>query len=139
MRGFRFHETMTGTWRPAMCHSLRSSSRRLAATVRAVTAQRLVPSLRPDVQRVPATEVLLNNITVSEMIRDGADEDLPAVIAGSIEEGMHDFTFSLHRLVEEGWIDMKIAETYAPNAEVLRARVRGIEVKSDVLVSKKLR
>ena len=111
----------------------------LAATVRAVTAQRLVPSLRPEVQRVPATEVLLNNVTVSEMVRDGADEDLPAVIAGSIEEGMHDFTYSLYRLVQDGWIDMKIAENYAPNAEVLRARVRGIEVKSDVLVSKKLR
>jgi Tfp pilus assembly ATPase PilU len=45
-------------------------------------AQRLVPCDRKDdVDRVPATEVLLNNSTVADKIRDGVDEDLPAVMA----------------------------------------------------------
>ena len=41
----------------------------LAAGLRAVMAQRLVPSVLPDVQRVPATEVLLSNSTVADSSR----------------------------------------------------------------------
>jgi twitching motility protein PilT len=108
----------------------------LANSLRAVAAQRLVPSILPDVQRVPATEVLLNTGIVADRIREGRDEDLPAIIAGGGEMGMHDFTSSLLRLVKERSVDLKIAEKYAPNVEVLRSRVRGIDVKSDVLVSK---
>jgi twitching motility protein PilT len=108
----------------------------LANSLRAVAAQRLVPSIRPEVQRVPATEVLLNNGIVADRIREGRDEDLPAIIAGGAESGMHDFTSSLLRLVKENWVDLKVAERFAPNVEVLRSRVRGIDVKSDGLVSK---
>ncbi|MHC5023781.1 MAG: type IV pilus twitching motility protein PilT [Planctomycetota bacterium] len=108
----------------------------LAAGLRAVMAQRLLPSVRPDVLRVPSTEVLLNTPTVADKIREAEDEDLPAVMAGSKEEGMHDFTQSLARLVEEEWVDVRTALRYAPNVEALRSKVRGIEVKADVLVSK---
>jgi twitching motility protein PilT len=108
----------------------------LANSLRAVAAQRLVPSIRPEIQRVPATEVLLNTGIVADRIREGRDEDLPSIIAGGGEMGMHDFTSSLLRLVKESWVDLKVAERYAPNVEVLRSRVRGIDVKSDVLVSK---
>ena len=109
----------------------------LAASLRAVTAQRLVPSIREGTLRVPATEVLLNNAIVAERIREGRDQDLPSIVAGSVEEGMHDFTASLHRLVKEGWIDPQVAATYAPNPEALRSRLRGIDVKADLLVSKR--
>jgi twitching motility protein PilT len=108
----------------------------LASSLRAVAAQRLVPSIRQEVQRMPATEVLLNTGLVADRIREGHDDDLPAIMAGAAEEGMHDFTGSLLRLVKESWIDLKIAERYAPNAELLRSKVRGIDVKSDNLVSK---
>lgn len=108
----------------------------LANSLRAVAAQRLVPSIRPEVQRVPATEVLLNTNIVADRIREGRDEDLPSIIAGGAEMGMHDFTSSLLRLVKESWVDLKVAERHAPNVELLRSRVRGIDVKSDVLVSK---
>ena len=50
------------------------------------------PRSCPDVQRVPATEVLLNTGIVADRIREGRDEDLPAIIAGGGEMGMHDFT-----------------------------------------------
>ncbi len=108
----------------------------LAAGLRGVMAQRLIPSDREGIQRVPATEVLLNNTVVADKIREAEDEDLPAVMAGSIQEGMHDFTSSLARLVEEDWCDLKTAVKYAPNVEALRSRIKGIEVKADVLVSK---
>ncbi|MHC4990401.1 MAG: type IV pilus twitching motility protein PilT [Planctomycetota bacterium] len=108
----------------------------LAIGLRAVMAQRLLPSVKPGVDQVPATEVLLNNVTVADRIREGGDEDLHAIMAGSSEEGMHDFTGSLARLVLEDWVDLKTADRFAPNADALRAKVKGIQVKADVLVSK---
>ncbi|MCP3902884.1 MAG: PilT/PilU family type 4a pilus ATPase [Planctomycetes bacterium] len=108
----------------------------LAAGLRGVMAQRLIPCVREGVQRVPATEVLLNTTTVADKIREAEDEDMYAIINSSGGEGMHDFTGSLSRLVEEEWIDLKVAERYAPNAEGLRARVRGIKVKADTLVTR---
>ncbi|MCI0631309.1 MAG: PilT/PilU family type 4a pilus ATPase [Phycisphaerales bacterium] len=109
----------------------------MANGLQAVMAQRLLPSVRPGVKVVPATEVLLNTPVVGDVIREGRDEDLYAVMHGSAQEGMHTFTDSLARLVEEDWVDLKTAERYAPNAEALRSKVRGIKVKADVLVSRK--
>jgi twitching motility protein PilT len=108
----------------------------LAAGLRAVMAQRLLPCVKPGIGRVPATEVLLTNSTVRDKIREGEDEDLPAVVQSSEHEGMHTFTSSLARLVNEDWVELKVAERYAPNAEALRSRVRGISVKADSLVQR---
>jgi twitching motility protein PilT len=108
----------------------------LAAGLRAVMAQRLLPCVKPDVKRVPATEVLLNNSTVMDKIREAEDEDIPAIIHSSEAEGMHDFTSSLARLVDGEWVDLKVAERFAPNAEALRSKVRGIEVKADTLIQR---
>ncbi len=108
----------------------------LAAGLRAVMAQKLLPCVRQGVQRVPATEVLMNNSTVADKIREGEDDDLPAVMASSEHEGMHSFTSSLAKLVDEDWVELKVAERYAPNSEALRSRVRGIQVKADTLISR---
>ena len=108
----------------------------LSSSLRAVAAQRLLPSMREGVQRVPATEVLLNNSLVADRIREGRDEELPAIMAGATEEGMHDFTTSLYRLIKTGFVDMHVAEEYAPHREALRSKIRGIDIKADVLVSK---
>ncbi len=112
---------------------LRSS---LAAGLRAVMAQRLIPSVKPGVKVVPATEVLLNSPTVREKIRDAEDSDLPAVMAGSEHEGMHSFTSSIAKLVDDDWIDLKTAEFYAPNREALRSRVKGIQVRAEKLIAR---
>lgn len=108
----------------------------IAAGLRAVLAQRLLPTGREDIPRVPATEALLNSTIVADRIREGDDDDLSAIIAGSLEEGMHDFNSSLAALVDKNWVDLKIAERYSPNKDALRSHIRGIGVKADVLVSK---
>jgi twitching motility protein PilT len=120
---------------PSNEHTFIRSS--MANGLQAVMAQRLLPSVKPGVRVVPATEVLLNTPIVADRVREGKDEDLPAIMAGSIHEGMHSFTDSLARLVEEDFVDLRTAERYAPNADALRAKVRGIKVKADVLVSRK--
>ncbi|MEQ1828856.1 MAG: PilT/PilU family type 4a pilus ATPase [Pirellula sp.] len=108
----------------------------LANGLRAVMAQRLLPSSRAGVKVVPATEVLLASPSVSERIRQGQEEDLHAIIADSLHDGMHTFTDSLFRLVNENFVDLKTAEEFAPHPEQLRSRVHGVSVKSDGLVSR---
>jgi hypothetical protein len=49
---------------------------------------------------------------------------------------MHDFTSSLAKLVEEEWVDLRVAEKYAPNREALVSKVRGIHVSADKLIQR---
>ncbi len=119
---------------PSTEHTFIRSS--MANGLKAVMAQRLLPSVRKDVGRIPATEVLLNSPTVQDKIREAEDEDMPAIINSSEHEGMHSFTQSLARLVEEDWVDLRTAERYAPNRDALRSKVRGIEVAADKLVGR---
>ena len=106
-------------------------------SLRAICAQRLLPATRGfEVDRVPATEVLLVNSTVRERIREGQEEDLPAIMASNMSDGMHLFTHSLAKLVEADWVDLRTALEYAPNREQLEGVVRGVEVKSAALIGK---
>ncbi len=119
---------------PSNEHSFIRSS--MASGLQAVMAQRLLPSIKPGVRVVPATEVLLNTPIVRDRIREAGDEDFPAIIASSGPEGMHSFTDSLVRLVEEDFIDLKVAEQFAPNRDALVSRIRGLELPADKLIQR---
>ncbi|MBU0639621.1 MAG: PilT/PilU family type 4a pilus ATPase [Planctomycetes bacterium] len=106
----------------------------IANGLKAVCAQRLLPAIDPKILRVPATEVLLAEAVVREKIRDGEDEDLPSIIIGSSEAGMHSFNMSLARLVEEGYVYTDTAMEYAPNREQLIGSLRGIKTSAQTLV-----
>ena len=106
----------------------------IANSVQAITAQRLLPAIDPKVLRVPATEVLLAEMVVREKIRDGEESDLPAIISGSREAGMHNFTMSLAELVEKELVYLDTALEYAPNREQLIGHVRGIKATAQTLV-----
>jgi len=109
----------------------------LANTLKAICAQRLLPALPGfEVGRVPATEVLLSSPIVREKIRDGEDEDIPAIINQSREEGMHSFTQSLAELVNKEWVARSIAMDYAPNRSALDSILKGVEVKAQTLVNR---
>jgi twitching motility protein PilT len=107
----------------------------LATSLKAVCAQRLLPAV-PEigVGMVPATEVLLNTAVVRDKIRDGFDEDIPAIINGSIHEGMRSFTHSLAELVNKDMVTMQTAMAYAPNRDALASALKGVEVKAATLV-----
>jgi len=106
----------------------------IANGIRAITAQRLLPAIDPKILRVPATEVLLAEMVVKEKIREGEEEDLPAIISGSKEAGMHNFTMSLAELVEQDLVYLDTAMEYAPNREQLIGHVRGIKAQAQTLV-----
>lgn len=108
----------------------------LSNTLKAVLAQRLLPTVEGfEVKVVPACEVLLGNSTVREKIRQGLDEDLPAIV-GRNEEGMQSFTFALADLVKKEWVAMQTALEYAPNRDALTSILKGVEVKSASLVNR---
>jgi twitching motility protein PilT len=107
----------------------------LSTSLRAVCAQRLLPALpETGFGMVPATEVLLTNATVREKIREGYDEDLPAIINGCTGEGMRSFTYSLAELVRKEHVAMQVALAYAPNRDALDSAIKGVEVKAATLV-----
>lgn len=110
----------------------------LAATLKAICAQRLVPSNdeQTGTKVVPAVEVLLTSPTVRELIRDERDSDLPAVIATSREDGMVLFTHYFAELVNKEWVTMQTAREYAPNRDMLNSILKGVEVKAANLVGR---
>lgn len=110
----------------------------LAATLKAICAQRLVPSNDEQTgsKVVPAVEVLLTSPTVRELIRDERDSDLPAVIATSREDGMVLFTHYFAELVNKEWVTMQTAREYAPNRDMLNSILKGVEVKAANLVGR---
>lgn len=108
----------------------------LSNTLRGVLAQRLLPALpETGFGVVPACEVLLGTSVVREKIREGDDASLPMIV-GQCEEGMQSFTHALSDLVKKEWVALQTAMEFAPNREALSSTLKGVEVKTQGLVSR---
>ena len=107
----------------------------LANSLVGICVQRLLPGI-DETKRFPATEVLLCNSTVKDKILHEQDQDLPAIISQSIQEGMRNFTLSLAELVETEKIHFDTAMSYAPNPDGLKSMVKGIKTSAQSLVSR---
>ncbi len=77
--------------------------------MKAIIAQKLLPSITPGVGRVPACEVMLFTPTVRKLLLEEQDDKLSDAIRIGREEGMQDFTWSLRDLVERNMIDKATA------------------------------
>lgn len=100
----------------------------LAFNLKAVIAQKLIPSIKPGVQRVPTNEVMVVNPTIRELIIKHEDKKLSDAIRIGFDEGMLDFTESLTQLVNRGDISRDSALEVAPNPEALKMALKGIKV-----------
>jgi len=98
----------------------------LAYNLRAIIYQKLLPTLREDVHRIPAIEVLLNTPIVQKYVLEAREGELLEIIKKSREEGMVDFTSSLVELVENEYIQNKVAMEATPRPEELKMRLKGI-------------
>lgn len=98
----------------------------LAANLRAIVCQMLLPCLVEEIDRIPTVEILLSTPTVRQLFEDSRDVDLPEVIAAGKSEGMQTFTQSLHDLIENEYVDPNVAYSVAPNVEELKMALRGI-------------
>ncbi len=110
-----------------MHNALRSA---IAFNMRGIVAQKLLPSIKPGVGRVPTVEIMTFNPSVRKLLLEERDEKLGDLIRMSSKEGMQDFTASLKDLVERELVDRNVALEVAPNVEALKMALKGIEVKT---------
>jgi twitching motility protein PilT len=100
----------------------------LAFNLKAIICQKLLPSIKPGVQRVPTNEIMIMNPTIKELIIKSEDKKLSDAIKIGFLEGMLDFNESLRQLVERGDVDRATALEVAPNPEALKMAFKGIKV-----------
>jgi len=99
----------------------------LAYQMQAFICQRLLPTLRPDIQRVPAVEVLLQSPPTRKHILEGKEHELDEVIRYGRNAGMQTFSDSLVELVEKEFIHPRTAEAGSANPQEIKRRLRGIK------------
>jgi twitching motility protein PilT len=109
-----------------MHNALRSA---MAFNMKGIVAQKLLPSIKEGVGRVPTVEVMTFSPVIRKLILEGRDEKLPDAIRIGAEDGMQDFTMSLKWLVHHEFIDRQTAFEVAPNVEALKMALKGIDVK----------
>jgi twitching motility protein PilT len=102
----------------------------IAFNMRGIVAQKLLPSIKEGVGRVPTVEIMTFNAMTRKLILEERDEKLADLIRISAKDGMQDFTMSLKELVDRELIDRSVALEVAPNVEALKMALKGIEVKS---------
>jgi len=99
--------------------------------LKAVVVQKLLKGMRPDIPRVPATEVMFVNAVIKKLIHDNEDQKLGDVIRTSRDAGMQDMNQSLSDLVRRGLISELVALESSPNPEQLAMNLKGITLGSD--------
>jgi twitching motility protein PilT len=114
-----------------MHSALRSA---IAFNMRGIIAQKLLPSIKKGVGRVPTVEIMTFTPMVRKLILEEQDNKLPDAIRIGREEGMQDFTQSLKALVDEDLIDREVAMEVAPNREALKMALKGIQVKEPGII-----
>ncbi|MDY7108938.1 MAG: PilT/PilU family type 4a pilus ATPase [Planctomycetota bacterium] len=98
----------------------------LAYNLQAIIYQKLLPTLREDIARIPAMEILINNNVVQKYVLKAREGELLEIIKKEHESGMIDFTSSLVQLVEAEYIHHRVALESTPRPEELRMRLKGI-------------
>ncbi len=110
---------------PIQHHAIRQT---LAFNLKAVVAQKLVPSIKPGTSRVPTNEIMIINPTIKDLILKSKDDKLLDAMRIGFLEGMVDFTQNLLDLLNRGDIDRATALEFAPNPEQLKMAIKGIKV-----------
>ncbi|MFO0896772.1 MAG: PilT/PilU family type 4a pilus ATPase [Pirellulales bacterium] len=100
----------------------------IAFNMKGIVAQKLLPSIKPGVSRVPTVEIMTFNPTVRKLILEEKDSKLADAIRIGAQEGMQDFTMSLKSLIDLELIDRATAFEVAPNVEGLKMMLKGIDV-----------
>jgi twitching motility protein PilT len=116
---------------PESHNSIRSG---MAFNMRAIIVQKLLPSIKPGLGRVPTCEIMTFNVMVRKLVLDMQDEKLPDAIRIGREDGMQDFATSLKELVETDLIDRATAFENAPNPEALKMALKGIELRDSGMI-----
>ncbi|MGG6431048.1 type IV pilus twitching motility protein PilT [Anoxybacillus sp. D401a] len=83
----------------------------LATVLVAIISQRLFPRAQKN-GRIAATEILINNAAIANLIRNGKIHQIPTVMQTSRALGMHTLEASIKELVQQGFIAKESVEPY---------------------------
>ena len=106
----------------------------MAFNLKAVVAQKLLPTTkewaaRTGQTRVPTNEIMRTNPTVRKLILQEEDSKLPDAIRIGMDEGMMDFNESLRQLVVAEKVERATAFEFAPSVETLKMALKGITIR----------
>ncbi len=101
----------------------------MAYQMQGIVYQKLLPTIREDIPRVPAVEILLQSAPTRRCILEGREGDLEKVIYEQRSGGMQSYMDSLVWLVENNYVHPRVAIANAPSPEELKMRLRGIHTK----------
>ena len=94
----------------------------LSESLEAVVAQKLLPK-KSGKGRVPASEILIANSAVRNLIREDKIYQIPSIIQSGGQEGMQSLDQDLQRLVSQGIIDKNDAKYVAENPELFEKAI----------------
>jgi twitching motility protein PilT len=114
-----------------MHQAIRSS---MVFNMRAIIAQKLLPTIREEPKRVPIVEIMTFNPTVRKLVLEHEDEKLAAAIRIGKEEGMQRFNDSLQYFIEKEFVSRAAAFEISPNVEELKMALKGIDVKAAAIL-----
>ncbi len=100
----------------------------LAYQMQAFVYQKLLPTIKEGMARVPAVEILLQSPPTRKYILEGREVELEQVIKNSRDDGMQTFVDSLVDLCETNYIHPRVAQANAPSPEEIKMRLRGISL-----------
>lgn len=106
----------------------------LTFNLKAVICQKLLPSIHPQRSRIPCCEIMIVNAVIRKLIAEGRDFEIAAVLKSSIHDGMQDFTEALYQLVQQEYVDVKLAMEVAPSPDELKMRLKGIRTGAGMIL-----
>ncbi|EMT46348.1 type IV pilus twitching motility protein PilT [Anoxybacillus flavithermus] len=83
----------------------------LATVLVSIISQRLFPRAQNN-GRIAATEILINNAAVANLIRNGKIHQIPSIMQTSRALGMHTLETSMKELVQQGLIAKEVVAPY---------------------------
>ncbi len=96
---------------------------RLATVLTGVVTQKLIPSLEDSM--VPACEIMMSNLAVKNIIREGKTYQLDDMIATGASEGMVSFDRSLAELVQSGLVAKEEAINHVKEIPTFESLLQG--------------
>lgn len=103
-------------------HQQQQIRTQLSNILQAIVSQRLVPAIGGG--RIVASEILIANPAVRNIIREGKTHQLEAVIQTGGDEGMQTMDKSLAVLVKSGKITLEVAKNFAIDTKELERLIR---------------
>lgn len=89
----------------------------LASVLEAIVSQRLLPTADGN-GRIAATEILINNHAIANLIRSEKNYQIPSIMQTSRAEGMHTMEMNVQHLLTKGVIRYEDAKPYIREREM---------------------